>query len=380
MSDAVHRVLVVGIDGVRLDTLRRLPTPRLDALAADGFLAPVEVDERTPTMSGPCWATIVTGVGVDKHGVWSNDFTGHRLDVFPDFATRLAQQDGRRSFVAAGWQPLMQVRDGGPLFRAPSRTAYVSPAADNPEAWETCDERITEEAAGVLARDDLDASFVYLGAPDETAHVLGCGDAYDAAVLRADARVGRLLDAVRSRLSYDDEQWTFLVVTDHGHVDAGGHGGRSERERTAWLIAAGPGIRVAPSVVRHVDVAAQVFASLGCAADRHWTLDGRPFMRPCSAELDGDLLGDARGGAEVAEGEGEGRAGGRGGDGGRLGSHRGDRLVPGEGEAGLHAHRVADTDDRGAVALLADHHGARIARGEIADGAAEPEGDPGEAE
>ncbi|MFF1769368.1 alkaline phosphatase family protein [Streptomyces sp. NPDC058249] len=277
MSEAVHRVLVVGIDGVRLDTLNRLSTPHLDSLAADGFLTPIEVDDRTPTMSGPCWATIVTGVGVEKHGVWSNDFSGHRLDVFPDFATRLAGRNGRRTFVAAGWQPLLQARDGGPLFRAPSRTAYVSPAEDTPEAWETCDEQITEEAAGVLAGDDMDASFVYLGAPDETAHVLGCGAAYEAAILRADARLGRLLDAVRSRPAYAGEQWTVLVVTDHGHVDAGGHGGRSSWERTAWLIAAGPGLGSAPPRVRQVDVATQVFVSLGCEPDRHWTLEGRPF-------------------------------------------------------------------------------------------------------
>jgi arylsulfatase A-like enzyme len=282
---AVHRVLVVGIDGVRLDVLRRLSTPHLDTLAADGFLTPIEVDDRTPTMSGPCWTTIVTGVSVEKHGVWSNDFTGHRLDVFPDFATRLAQRDGRRTFVAAGWQPLMQIRDGGPLFRAPSRAAYISPSADTPEAWEACDEQITEEAVRVLAGDDIDASFVYLGAPDETAHFLGCGDAYEAAVLRADARVGRLLDAVRSRASYGSEQWTVLVVTDHGHVGAGGHGGRSHEERTAWLIAAGPGLRSAPPKVRHVDVAAQVFASLGRDADRHWTLDGRPFAATGTAGL-----------------------------------------------------------------------------------------------
>lgn len=112
MSGGAHRVLVVGIDGVRLDTLRRLPTPHLDALARQGFLTPVGIDDDTPTMSGPCWATVVTGVTVAKHGVWSNDFTGHRLAVFPDFATRLTDQDGRRTFVAAGWEPLMLARGG----------------------------------------------------------------------------------------------------------------------------------------------------------------------------------------------------------------------------------------------------------------------------
>ncbi|WP_030605168.1 HAD-IA family hydrolase [Streptomyces fulvoviolaceus] len=295
MTRPADRVLVVGIDGVRLDVLRRLPTPHLDAVAANGFLTPVEVDAETPTMSGPCWATVVTGVGPAKHGVWSNDLTGHRLDVFPDFATRLAVQDGRRTFVAAGWQPLMQARDGGPLFRAPSRSVYVSPTADTPEAWDYCDEQITEAAARVLANDtdDLAVSFVYLGAPDETAHILGCGEAYETAIRQADARLGRLLAAVRSRPSYRDERWTVLVVTDHGHVDAGGHGGRTQEERTAWLAASGPGMGSAPRAVRHADVAAQVFASLGRHPDRHWTLDGRPFAAPPHAvllDMDGTLV------------------------------------------------------------------------------------------
>ncbi|SNX65770.1 HAD superfamily hydrolase (TIGR01509 family) [Streptomyces sp. TLI_55] len=287
------RVLVVGIDGVRLDVLRRLPTPHLAGLAADGFLTPVEVDADTPTMSGPCWATIVTGVTAAKHGVWSNDFTGHRLDVFPDFATRLAEQDGRRTFVAAGWRPLMQVRDGGPLFRAPSRSVFIEPVADTPKSWERCDEQITDAAAAVLAADEVDASFVYLGAPDETAHFLGCGEAYEAAVRQADRRLGRLLAAIRSRPSYADEHWTVLVVTDHGHVDAGGHGGRTPEERTAWLAAAGPGIGAAPPVLRHVDVAAQVFAAIGRHPDRHWTLDGRPFAAAPHAvllDMDGTLV------------------------------------------------------------------------------------------
>ncbi|MEV0174677.1 HAD-IA family hydrolase [Streptomyces sp. NPDC050803] len=294
MTDARH-VLVVGIDGVRLDTLHRLPTPHLDAVAGAGFLAPVEVDEDTPTMSGPCWATAVTGVTAARHGVWSNDFTGHRLDVFPDFTTRLTLQDDRRTFVAAAWHPLLQARDGGPLFRAPARSAYVAPTADTPEAWERCDEQVTDAAVHALTdtTDDLAASFVYLGAPDETAHILGCGEAYEASIRRADARLGRLLAALRSRPSYADEHWTVLVVTDHGHVDAGGHGGRTSEERTAWLAAAGPGIGAPARAVRHVDVAAQVFASLGRHPDRHWTLDGRPFAAAPHAvllDMDGTLV------------------------------------------------------------------------------------------
>jgi predicted AlkP superfamily pyrophosphatase or phosphodiesterase len=273
------RVLVVGVDGVRLDLLPELDTPNLDSVAA-GFLAPVEVDEVTPTMSGPCWATIVTGVGVTKHGVLGNHFGGNRVDVFPDFTTRLAAVHRRRTFAAGGWEPLFLARQGGPLLAAPGRLSYVAPIEDTPEAWEVCDERVTAEAVYVLGGDENpQASFVYLGAVDETAHFLGCGEEYRRAIVAADRRLGRLLEAVRNRPGYADEQWTVIVVTDHGHVDQGGHGGRSTLERTAWVAASGPGIPAGAEfrTVRHVDVAAQVYAALDIAPDPHWTLEGRPF-------------------------------------------------------------------------------------------------------
>ncbi|MEU0354385.1 HAD-IA family hydrolase [Streptomyces cyaneofuscatus] len=291
-----RRVLVVGIDGVRLDTLAHVPTPHLDTVADSGFLAPVTVAESTPTMSGPCWATIVTGVRVTKHAVWSNDFTGHRLGVFPDFTTRLARQDGRRTYVAAAWEPLVTVADGGPMFRRPTRLTHHAPAADTPQAWEDADEATVRDAAAVLTHEDPEASFVYLGAPDETAHHLGCGPAYEESIAAADRRLGRLLTALRTRPTCADEAWTVLVVTDHGHRDEGGHGGASQVERTAWLACAGPDITAGARPlrpVRHEDVAAQVYAALDRTPDSHWTLDGTAVPTLPQAvllDMDGTLV------------------------------------------------------------------------------------------
>ncbi|WP_042375847.1 alkaline phosphatase family protein [Streptacidiphilus melanogenes] len=277
--ERARRVLVVGIDGVRLDMLAELDMPRLDEVTDAGFLAPVVIDAGTPTMSGPCWATIATGVHVTKHAVWNNDFTGHRLAVFPDFLTRLTHGFGRRTYVAAAWEPLVLARSGGPLFNGPGRLSFVAPAAETCEDWEAVDERMVRDAVAVLREEDPEASFVYMGAVDETAHLRGCDADYRDAILRADERLGRLLDAVRARPTYAEEDWTVIVVTDHGHVDEGGHGGDSVLERTAWIACSGPeftpGAITAP--LRHVDVVPQVFASLGLQPDRHWTLDGLPF-------------------------------------------------------------------------------------------------------
>jgi predicted AlkP superfamily pyrophosphatase or phosphodiesterase len=275
-SPSSRRVLVIGVDGVRLDVLRRVDTPHLDAIAEAGFLAPVATEPSAPTLSGPCWATIATGVTPELHGVLGNDLTGHRLAAFPDFLTRLAAQ-GISTYAAASWAPLVTTAAGGPLFAAPGRLCYVAYGDDPDSGHDRSDAQVTADARLVLATDDPVASFVYLNDPDHIAHTHGCGNRYEAAISRADARIGLLLRAVRAR----SEECTVIVVTDHGQVDEGGHGGASEAERTAWIAACGPGVPAAPAgPIRHTDVAAQVHAALGLPVPRDAALCGRAFTAP----------------------------------------------------------------------------------------------------
>jgi predicted AlkP superfamily pyrophosphatase or phosphodiesterase len=262
----LRHVLVVGVDGVRFDLLGPDTTPVIWGLRRDGFVAPVVIDASTPTMSGPCWATIVTGTGVAGHGITGNDLTGHRLADHPDFVT-VATRAGLPTLLAvSGWPPLALPRDGGPMFAEASRREFVAVAENSMAAWYEADESITGLAAGILAqRDAPRLSFVYLGAVDAAGHIAGAGGVYRDAALAADRRVGRLLAAVRDRPLYPREGWTVVVVTDHGHLDRGGHGGREPEVATAWVAAAGPGIVPGgPALVTRQDqIAPLVLAALG---------------------------------------------------------------------------------------------------------------------
>jgi predicted AlkP superfamily pyrophosphatase or phosphodiesterase len=261
----LRHVLVVGVDGVRFDLLGPDTTPAIWALGRDGFVAPVVIDASTPTMSGPCWATIVTGTGVAGHRITGNDLTGHRLADHPDFVT-VATRAGLPTLLAvSGWPPLALPQDGGPMFAEASRREFVAVAENSMAAWDEADESITRLAAGILVTDGPRLSFVYLGAVDAAGHLAGAGGVYRAAALVADRRVGTLLAAVRSRPSFAREGWTVVVVTDHGHLDRGGHGGREAEVATAWVAAAGPGIVPGgPSLVTRQDqVAPLVLAALG---------------------------------------------------------------------------------------------------------------------
>jgi len=266
-------VLVVGVDGVRYDLLGPAVAPSVRALGQAGFLAPVPVGEDTPTWSGPCWATIATGTGVAGHGITGNDLTGHRLADHPDFVTTATRAGLPTLLAVSGWPPLALAEDGGPLFaEATTREftpvpraslAWAAAAQDGLAAWDAADEATTARAAAILAGQAPRVSFVYLGAVDYAGHATGAGDAYRAALRDADRRVGRLVAAVRSLPS--GPAWTIVVLTDHGHLDQGGHGGREPEVATAWAAAAGPGIAPGgpPLITRQEEVAPLVLAAAG---------------------------------------------------------------------------------------------------------------------
>lgn len=49
----------------------------------------MRVNDAAPTISGPGWTTVATGVLADLHGVYGNDLDGHRIADHPDFLTRI---------------------------------------------------------------------------------------------------------------------------------------------------------------------------------------------------------------------------------------------------------------------------------------------------
>jgi hypothetical protein len=181
--------LVIGVDGVRFDLLGPGTTPSVWGLGQAGFLAPVPVDETTPTWSGPCWATIATGAGVAGHGITRNDLTGHRLADHPDFVTRATRAGLPTLLAVSGWPPLARPEDGGPLFAEATRREFVavpesSPAWDGGDqtslrSWDAADEAVTGLAAAILAGQAPRVSFVYLGAVDIAGHVTGAGTSMD---------------------------------------------------------------------------------------------------------------------------------------------------------------------------------------------------------
>jgi hypothetical protein len=211
--------------------------------------------------------------------VFGNNLTGHRITDYPDILTRCRTQ-GLSTYAAAAWAPLVTATQGGPVFLGAGILPGDDPE-DDLDAWEIADDAVIADACRTLSGPDCPATaFVYLGAPDVNAHVLGVTPAYAASIERSDVRLGQLLDAVEARSSYPGEEWTIIVATDHGHVDGGGHGGDSPEERTAWIAAAGPSLPPSPPpILEQSDVAAHTLHALGIEIAPEWELHGVPFGR-----------------------------------------------------------------------------------------------------
>lgn len=269
------KVLVIGIDGVRPDVLAQVPTPNLDALAADGLYS-AEAQTGFPTVSGPGWSSLLIGVWPDKHGVTSNDFTSNAYAQHPDFLTRLEQVDSTvNTFAVVDWRPLADTTDGGPVISAAVDSLVLLDGYE--VGWLAADFFLTDVASDLIANSDVDAAFVYFGAPDEISHETGAiGEEYRHALAASDNLVGKLVEAIRSRATYGDEDWLIIVSSDHGRRDDGGHGGESPEEKTIPFLVSGPSVQsTLTEPPRIVDVAVTALAHMGLEPDPTWELDGR---------------------------------------------------------------------------------------------------------
>ncbi|MFG2618197.1 alkaline phosphatase family protein [Streptomyces sp. NPDC048507] len=266
-AGTTDKVLVIGIDGAVLDRIKAANAPYLNGLMAQGLTArsTLYASPMAATSSGPGWSTIATGVWPDKHGVKDNSFTGKNYGTYPDFLTRIENaKPALNTYAAADWEPLTSTDQNGPVF-SPKVDKRLSLKGDR-DGYGSEDPKIAAAAAAELQNQNPDAAFVYLGEIDHAGHSSGAASQeYLSAIGRVDALVGKLLTAVQNRPTYAQENWKVLVTTDHGHTDAGGHGGSTLQERGTFVIAKGAGIPAGSvrSDVKLVDVAATALAQVG---------------------------------------------------------------------------------------------------------------------
>ncbi len=227
-----RKVLILGLDGLRSDAFQQANTPNLDELIANGLYT-WDAWHLGITVSGPSWSTIMTGVWHPKHGVTNNSYTGSNFNQYP-YITKLAKtlKPNLKCAQVIEWPPLVDN-----IYNDEFDIELKTPDGDGAAT--------SSVASNLLSTDaDLDFLFVYFDIIDLTGHASGFSPqnpSYMQAIETTDGHVGIVLNALRNRPTYADEDWLVLVITDHGGIGTG-HGGNTYLERHIWWIASGTAV------------------------------------------------------------------------------------------------------------------------------------------
>ncbi|MFD3593640.1 alkaline phosphatase family protein [Nocardia sp. NPDC058640] len=239
VGNVVNKVVVIGIDGLMFDKADATQAPRLRHLAAQGLLSQGSIAGHI-TVSGPSWASALTGVWDTEHGITDNEFDGGPFLAHPTVFTRIERADPSKHTVAIGtWHQIATIAATGD--RRADLALTTAPVPDDPDESAT-DAATATEVISTIQRSGPDLTFTHLDQIDLAGHQHGgASRAYLSAIRRVDELVGTIVAAVDRRAATNPhEQWTVLVTTDHGHLPTGGHGGQTPAETANFVIARGP--------------------------------------------------------------------------------------------------------------------------------------------
>ena len=262
----VARTRVVLIDGLTEDVAKTLPA--WTALCRRGVT--LKVDVGFPTISLPVEVALWTGLTQQQTGVVFRD----RRPLVPALTKSIPAQVPRSIAVAEyyGW-----------ITRSLG-FAQTEPAADPKNVAKDADAELwkTQWEARALAAvvSDAPLAFVHILRVDSAGHKHGKDAEYRRVAAEADIVLGKLVAA--------DPAARWFVLSDHGHVAAGGHGGEERYVRQVQSCIAGPGI-AAGSVgllVHVVDVARALADSTGAKLDVQSR--GRPYQAALATPLERD--------------------------------------------------------------------------------------------
>lgn len=235
-TDLTKKLAFIAIDGARVDVLANL-TPHKGLLrnGAEGsmvlsFAGGVKPGDQD-TSTAPGWVSILTGEWAGQTGVYSNKDIKEK-DA-PTFMSALAEQ-GKSGAVFFEWgvhydttymhDIILSINNGLPL-------TY--------EHIECNSEKETEMLYAFLrsVNSDIDVTVGIFELCDAAGHSRGFSNRskrYVQAIQTFDDYVDIIVDAIKARDSYNEEDWLILITTDHGGIRRK-HGGKTLQERMTFI-------------------------------------------------------------------------------------------------------------------------------------------------
>jgi hypothetical protein len=271
-TQTAQRVIIIGVDGMGAEMFQLAHTPLMKTLAREGAIS-IKARNVLPTVSMPCWGSILTGAGPEQHGITSNDWLVNRYEIaptahdedgyFPSIFTVLRKKlPGAELAAFYDWDGFGELFNHKDLSRTELTKGF---------------EETFQEAIPYILEKKPQLAFLYIGHPDEVGHEFGWdSEEFYQSLQAVDGKVGELVQALKKAGLYDGTY--FIIVADHGGIGYE-HGGESMPEiEVPWIIK-GPGViqgRAISQPINIYDTAATVAYLFQCSAPYEWL--GRPVL------------------------------------------------------------------------------------------------------
>lgn len=239
------KVIIIGYDGCRADILavKGEDNSAVSAILADGgsinlsYCGGVNYPETNTqdTSTAPGWCSILTGQWADVHGVTANYIpksmdaktlmTNLTEDSIIDSAMFITKWAGHFSKEEATYLPEVQYCNDHAL----------------PVTFNKCDnDKASHEAVMAEIADPACSDFIFViyEPTDSVGHNRGFSfnnPAYKTAFLEMDSYGYEAISAIKSRETYETEDWLIIVTSDHGGIGTN-HGGDSIQERMTFVV------------------------------------------------------------------------------------------------------------------------------------------------
>jgi hypothetical protein len=244
-----QRLVYVIVDALRDDTSQKAEVmPFLNELRTQSAWATVH--SRTPSYSDPGWTALMTGAWPDiNDGPVMNAPYEDTPTWTQDNLFSAAHRYGLKTAVSGfdWWQKLIPQADVDASFYTKGED-------------QDADRQVVNAALPWLKSGEYALVLIHLDQVDYAGHHEGGArdPRWDAAAKRADD----LLREIAANL--DLKRDTLLIVSDHGQIDRGGHGGQEKVTLVEPLVMAGAGVRPGKyPIIQQVDIAPTAAALLG---------------------------------------------------------------------------------------------------------------------
>lgn len=266
----IEHVVVIGVDGMSPDGLRKAKTPVMDKMIANGA---VKWNVRTvlPSSSSSNWASMIMGTGTEVHGILDNGWERDNFSLPPVVSGNTGLFPTIFSVIrkARPKAEIGAVYQWGGFGRLMEKEAL-----SYDRNFQTEDSTANGFVEYLISKKPLFA-FLHLDDVDGAGHHHGHGTAaYYASIAKVDSLIGKILNGIKDA---GIAPTTLVIVTsDHGGIGYG-HGGPSIEEAEIPTLYYGKGVKKGYEIKQQVytyDLAASIAFALKITPPYAWT--GRP--------------------------------------------------------------------------------------------------------